>query len=409
MQKQIAYLRELAKKQLDFSESLENKSREKMWYAHNSLDSSLGIPVVIEEDSFINSVGLNLQCEDSFLRELEFQIKKNIWARENIDDDKVTPNEISLYPFIDINWFGIHFTRICDSKYLGYHTEKVIEIIENDIQNISHSEYHYKKQETENRIEIANNILGDILPVRLINAHNMWLCSITPHVLDLMGMENMFCSMLNEPDEFHKLMRFMTDDIKNLLRFEEEQEIIYLNNKNDYMGSGSYCFNNELNKCDAASGKVLSKNTWGHLNSQESVGISPELFDELIFPYYEELSREFGFLYYGCCEPVSDFWDTSLYKLKNLRKISISHWCDAHMMGQRLEDKNIIFSLKPAPQFLGVTKEFDCCGFTDYMRDKLKYAKKCKKEVIFRDVYDLHGNIKKLKQVLEITKKVLEE
>ena len=48
MQKQIAYLRELAKKQLDFSESLENKSREKMWYAHNSLDSSLGIPVVIE-------------------------------------------------------------------------------------------------------------------------------------------------------------------------------------------------------------------------------------------------------------------------------------------------------------------------------------------------------------------------
>ncbi len=213
---------------------------------------------------------------------------------------------------------------------------------------------------------------------------------------------------MTEPDAFHRLMRFITDDIKNFLRYEEEKEIIYLNHGNDYMGSGSFCFNHELDKKDVVSGKVLSTNTWGHLNSQESVGISPELFDEMIFPYYEELSREFGLIYYGCCESVSDFWDKSLYKLKNLRKFSISPWCDAKMMGQRLENRDTIFSLKPSPQYLGVKRSFDGKAFSDYLKDRLQTAKNCRKEVIFRDVYDLHGNIAKLKEAVEITKKVLE-
>lgn len=66
---------------------------------------------------------------------------------------------------------------------------------------------------------------------------------------------------MTEPDAFYRLMRFITDDIKNFLRYEEEKEIIYLNHGNDYMGSGSFCFNHELDKKDVVSGKVLSTNT----------------------------------------------------------------------------------------------------------------------------------------------------
>ncbi len=173
MKSEIQYIRELAKKQLEYALSAENKKREELWYRHNSLNGQEGFPVVVEEDTFFNGVCPQLKCEDPLLREMEYQIVKNIWARENINDDKVTPDFFSMYPIVDINWFGINFTRIYDSNYVGYHTEKVIEVIEDDFDKISHTRLNFREEDTKNKAERAQEILGNILPVRFINPYNI--------------------------------------------------------------------------------------------------------------------------------------------------------------------------------------------------------------------------------------------
>lgn len=237
--------------------------------------------------------------------------------------------------------------------------------------------------------------------VKVVNAHNYWHFCLTQKAVDLMGMENMYCEMMANPEGFLDLMRFLTDDCKRFLRWQEENRAIFANNGNDYMGSGSYCFNREL---IPEGDKVLSIDTWGHLNSQESVGISKEMFCELVLPFNIELAGEFGLIYYGCCEPVSAFYDGGIEKIPNLRKLSISHWCDEEMMAERLSGSGIIYSRKPSPNFLGVRAEFDEEAFKAYIAKTARFTKNCKVEYIFRDIYKLHGNTGKLKRAVDIVR-----
>ena len=216
--------------------------------------------------------------------------------------------------------------------------------------------------------------------------------------------------MMNESDEYHELMNFVTEDMIRCLRWQERQGILFLNNGNDQTGAGNICFTDEL-PSPGFSGTVRSRDMWGHINSQDSVGISPGQFHEFVFPSLEKLGNQFGLVYYGCCEPVHAYWDMSLSRLPNLRKISISHWCDEAFMAERLASPgcNVIYSRKPSPNFIGVKKEFDEEEFTAYIKRTATLLKnRVRAEFVFRDIYVLNGNIKKVRRAVEITRQVSE-
>jgi hypothetical protein len=226
-------------------------------------------------------------------------------------------------------------------------------------------------------------------------------------MVDLMGMENMFCSMMAEPAEFHELMRLITDDLIRCLRWQEENGLLVPHNGNDYIGSASYCFSDELP--GAVYEGFGSKDTWGHLNGECSIGISPEQYSEFLYPYLERLAVEHGLIYYGCCEPVHSYWDKNLSRLPNLRKISISPWCDEEFMGERLAGRGVIYSRKPFPNFIGIGSEFDEDAFAASIKKSAAVVKgRCKAEFIFRDIFTLYGNLGKTRRAVDITRGIAE-
>ena len=120
-----------------------------------------------------------------------------------------------------------------------------------------------------------------------------------------MGLEAMMINLLDHPDEMSVLFNFITADMLALLDSQVSRSLLQLNNGNDYIGSGSYGFTGELPGPDfMTGGQVRSTDLWGNINSKESVGISPDMFEEFIFPSCVELAKRFGLVYYGCCEPV---------------------------------------------------------------------------------------------------------
>lgn len=405
--KEREYLRELAKKQLELSMLPIMKEREALWYKHNSLEGTR--PMILMEDiTFWNDICPKLQCESLLAKEMEEELYKNIVTVDLLGDDKVVPSYYKLNFELKYKKYGLEPKVIYAADGLGFHMVPEIEEIEEDFEKLSPSVFEYDGLNLNKKKEMIEEIIGDILPVRLINATNQWGMALTHHVVDLMGTENMFCSMLTEPDKFHELMQFVTDDSIRCLRFQEEQGIMQLNGGNDYMGSGSYCFNHELGHL-AEGEAVKSIHTWGHINSQESVGISPDSFKEFVLPYILQLSKEFGLLYYGCCEPVSDFWDDGIEKIKNLRKVSISPWCNEEFMAEKLSGRNTIYSRKPSPNFIGIEANFDEVAFREYIRKTAKLTKNCKVEYIFRDIYKLNGNIEKVKRAVQITREETED
>ena len=77
---------------------------------------------------------------------------------------------------------------------------------------------------------------------------------------------------------------------------------------------------------------------WCLTESQETVGVSPEQFEEFVFQYQLPLQERFGLNCYGCCEPLQSRWHI-VKKIPRLRRVSVSPWADQEMMAEMLEDR----------------------------------------------------------------------
>jgi len=404
--KEKSYLRELAKKQREYANLPIMAERERLWYLHNALKGERPM-VVMEEGTFSRDIMPPPQCEDPTAQHIEWTLQKTIATHEFVDDDKVIPTTFDMDIGTGMHFLGIKPEKTYAEGGLGYHIEPMLESLEDDMHKLSPSQFYHNNEGVRSYGERVEDIIGDILPVKYTNNFAHWGFCLTCKIVEYMGMENMFCAMQTEPELFHKLMDMATSDMIRFLRWEEENNLHYVNNGNDYMGAGSYCFTDELPQA-GFSGQVRSKDTWANLNSQECVGLSPVMFAEMLYPYYERLAEQFGLVYYGCCEPVHDYWG-SLKNLPNLRKVSISSWCNEEFMAEQLQGGRIIYSRKPSPNFLGIYKEFDEEAFTADIKKTADLVKGFKAEVIFRDVYKLDGNIEKIKRAVEVARNIMQD
>jgi len=165
------------------------------------------------------------------------------------------------------------------------------------------------------------------------------------------------------------------------------------------VAQGSYAFTNKL---PSDLNSYSSNDIWGFLDSQETQGISPEMYNEFIFPYYKKIADTYGRLSYGCCEAVDPIWEKSVSKYPRLGKVSISPWCDEKYMGQQLCGKEITYMRKPSPNLLGVGSELDEDSVRKHISATVEAAKGCNIEIIQRDVYKINNTYKKVRRYVEI-------
>ncbi|MDD4797558.1 MAG: hypothetical protein PHO66_07305, partial [Eubacteriales bacterium] len=227
---------------------------------------------------------------------------------------------------------------------------------------------------------------------------------LTQRVVHWMGMENMFYAMYDYPDEFHGMMARMADDQIAFFTMLEQKGLLLPTAGDQRLWQGSRCFTDEL----PAKGPVGVGEVWGHMDSQESVGLSPQMYGEFIFPYYRRVSQRFGLFSYGCCEAIDPVWQY-LCTLPNLRKVSISPWCDEQTMGERLRGGKITYLRKPSPNFLGVDKQLDEDGLRVHMERTARAACGCPLEISQRDVYTIHHNPEKVRRYVQIARQSMEK
>jgi hypothetical protein len=130
---------------------------------------------------------------------------------------------------------------------------------------------------------------------------------------------------------------------------------------------------------------------WGFCESQETVGVDPELFAEFVLPYQMPILGRFGLNCYGCCEGLDKRWKY-LRNIPNLRRLSVSPWADEAKMAEQL-GPHYIFSRKPNPAKLAVSDMNE-----DSVRKELRRsldvatANKCVIELIMKDNNTLGNN-----------------
>ena len=372
---------------------IEDEKRE-LWSRHNALEPTRPVILCEPEDGWREVIPPRaLQGTSALVRQWEMHLRKQIfWGVELRDDYVIEPAFTISHVFPELHW-GLKERQVGGEMggRAAITWDAPIKCYEEDLPKLSFPVITIDWASTNGLVSLAEEVFGDLLEIRL-RTQWWWSMGLTNRAVLLRGLQQLMYDFIDRPQQVHRLMAFLRDGMLNLLDYVERKDLLFLNNDGTYVGSGGVGFSRELPQPDFDQ-KVRACDTWGHGESQESVGVSPDMFAEFIFPYELPFLERFGLNCYGCCEPVDKRWQI-LKTIPRLRRVSVSAWADWAKMAEMLGNQ-YIFSAKPSPAPLAAPN-FDEEAIRADLRRVFHVARDCRVEVIMKDNHTLQHDPRRL-------------
>jgi len=397
-------LRELAARQMELANSPRNRQLYQDWIEYGSSKGGTRPLIRIEINTFEHQLMPQLQrCEGKEARKIEHSMLRPIMNFTQFEDDTLVPDYYAVKLHTSFTPFGLPVKRQ-ETGSLGHHFVPYLHELEEDDHLLGDSVYSIDEEGTKQEEQQAQEIFGDILPVKRIT--DAAYCTPMQDIVHIMNMDDLYIAMLDEEDRFRAMLERLTDDYIAFFRQQEVEKALHSAAAMQHLCQGTYCFTNELP--DDVPGAAL-KDCWLFMDSQETAGVSPGMYKDLVFPYYQKIMNHFGLVSYGCCEAVHGIWDSCLSTIPHLRKVSVSPWCDEAFMGERLRGTNVTYLRKPPATLLGMpTRELDEKAVTDCFRKTAQASTGCKVELIQRDVYTIGPDPAKVKRYVQLARQAME-
>ncbi len=395
-------LKSLAFKVREISDHPREKEKRKLWVQHNMLDSRRPLIFCDPENGWNEIITADvIECSGELARRWELVLRKEIIWAEYIKDDKVIEPYFDIgYTFTDNSW-GLE-TKFHGGGGGSYVWEPPVRGPE-DIKKIRYPEIYIDHKTTGETLELAKEIFGEILEVRLIGRW-WWTLGLTMDLAFLRGLENIMWDMLDNQEMIHEMMAILRDGTLGKIEFLEHSGLLSLNNDR-YVGSGGFGYTEELPGTRIEERNIRPENMWGFAESQETGSVSPQMFEEFVFQYQLPILERFGLNCYGCCEPLDNRWHI-VRKTPNLRRVSVSPWSDLDKMAENLQG-DYIFSMKPTPADLAVP-DIDQDAIRKKIRSSLRIADGCILEILMKDNHTLGNNPENLFNWVRILREEIE-
>ena len=354
MLKDEVILKKLAQEYREAAFSEKNIRNKELQIAVNDLHMIRPV-VLIDELPWheLNAEGeLTLFCEDPYLREIELQMRQALYRWRHIPADMVVPQAVRVGKVIHTTGCGFHIRedsvsidaqQTINSKrfYDQLEDESSLELFHNET-------ITYDKEESERRFDLVSNMIGDIIPVRLIG--NQWIFdTLWDDIAQLHGVENTMIDLLERPEYMHALAEKLTDIYIDKIRqydkldlFEGAQDSLHC--------TAAYTEDLPSDTFDGV--RYHTKDVWGRGAAQVFTTVSPAMREEFDLPYMIRAMEPFGLVYYGCCEPLHNQIDI-ISKIPHLRKITVTPWADYDLAAEQI-GKRFVASTKARPSVLAL-------------------------------------------------------
>lgn len=400
-----AILRELAGRVREIASLPVMDQRRKEWRRHNALRPGRPLVLCFPEGAWCELLpDLALRCADPVHRAFERQLRSKIIQHELVDDDN------SIEPWLDVSWkvhrgaCGFDIPFIHGDNRGSYVWKAPMTDLERDVERLVPRPLSVDREGTRRELDRANELFGDILPAR-IHGGLWWTVGLTQEAAFLAGMEGLMWAMVDAPAAVHRLMAFLRDDMMRYLDFCEREKLLTRNDSDaDYCGSGGVGAVDGLNARDDA--PVTCNQMWGFAEAQETVGISPTMFEEFVLPYQAPILERFALAAYGCCEQLETRIDCVMKAVPHLRRVSVAPAANQEKLGEALVAR-AIFSRKPQPGHV-------CVGFNEKairadIRRTLAAARGGNIELILKDTHTIQNEPQRLKRWVQIAREEIEE
>lgn len=374
-----------------------------LWRLHNDLQPAPPLIFCDPENSWLEIFPPDtLKCSTSIARGWEFQLRKEVfWGTQIKDDRVIMPSFDISHVRMDPDW-GLKETRIGGEDRTAYRWESPVKS-EADLEKLHSPVFNVDLYATDRMVELANDIFGDILKIRL-NTQWWWTLGMTWTLVNLRGLQQLMFDMADNPALVHRLMSVLSNGSQLMLDNLEAKGLLGLNWDGTYVGSGGFGWTSQLPK-EGYHGKVRTGDLWGFAESQETVGVSPAMFAEFIFPYQLPLLSRFGLNCYGCCEPVDKRWEY-IKQIPGLRRVSVSPWSDRAKMAEYL-GKDYVYSMKPIPTDLAMGTFDEDLVRTRLCKD-IQAARGCHLEIIMKDNNTIMNDPRRVIRWVELAREELD-
>lgn len=382
-------LRKLAQKVAALAELPIQEERRKHWADHHSLVVTQPPVFIDPEFAWYELIPhTQLQCRNDLARIWEYRLLKEIYWQEQIGDDRVCTKDFPVCHVFYTTSRGIETHNTMSHKIDGAFRIDPVLTDWDDLGKMKFREIVVDYDKTEQILTLAHDVFDGILNVTI---QDSWWYSdkLAEEAVYLRGFENFLYDFYENPDELHALMAFLRDEFLHKLEFLKKENLLCLNNGGEFVGTGGYGWCNDLPGEDFDPTHVGLHNMWGYGESQVTVNVSPQMFDEFVLQYQEPILQQFGLNFYGCCENLDDRLHYVQKRVPRLRTVSVSPWCNWEKMAQQIKG-DYVYCWKQNPARIAVADpNWELIRQEIRQVFELTAAYGCPTEALMRDVRTL--------------------
>ncbi len=407
----IDMLRRLAAELAEIAALPVHREKARLWQKLNDLESErpmLWINEICWHEMDVDGE-LTLVTEHPWARDQERELRRTLYQWQHMPGDMIVNDYLACPLALHSTDFGImedvDIVRTdAASDVVSRHFKIQIRDFA-DLEKIRMPVVTNNEAATHYRYEAMCRVYDGILPVRTIGQTHIWY---TPwdYLIRWWGIEEAMIDLVERPELVHAGVARMVDAWMTELDQFEAMNVLSLDCDNTRIGSGGYGYTSELPGGQFDPARVRPRNMWGCSNAQIFSEVSPSMHWEFALKHDLRWLARWGLTYYGCCEPLDRKIDI-LRRIPNLRKISVSPWCDtAHVVAKIGRD--YVMSRKPSPAILAEDRwhperaKQDLCEFLDAARG-------CHVELIMKDVSTVRYQPQRLWEWARIAAEVVEE
>ena len=405
-------LRRLAAEVAEIAALPVHREKARLWRKLNDLQAERPMVWITELPWHEMNAGdeLTLCTEHPWARRQEEDLRRLLYQWRHVRGDMIVSDFLSCPLAIRSTGFGItedvDIARTDDaSDVVSRHFKPQIRDL-SDLQKIRTPVVTHDLAATEARHRAMCGVYAGIMPVRKVGQGHIWF---TPwdYLIRWWGVEEAMIDLYERPALVHAAVERMTDAWMAELDQFVAANLLSLDCANNRVGSGGYGYTSGLPGNDYDSTYVKPHNMWGCSNAQIFSEVSPEMHWEFAVKHDLRWLARWGLTYYGCCEALDTKIDL-LRRIPNLRKISVSPWCNVARAVEKIGG-DFVASRKPNPAIFAEDgwnpgrARADLTQFLEQARGR------CNVELIMKDISTVRRHPERLWQWATIAMEVAEE
>lgn len=407
----VKILRELGKKYAEIASLPIQDERKNLWSDLNDLKKVKPL-IWINEICWMEmdiDDELKLQTSSEFCNRIEMELRKIIYQWNHLQGDMIVEPVIFSPYIINNTGFGID-AIIADNRKSGSRNQISSSHFSNqlrteeDIEKIKIPEINLNVKSTDEFYWAYNTIFEGIIKIKKRGSPGFWFAP-WDDIVFWMGADNVLTNLAFRPDFMHKIIDRLVNVYLLALDQYENKRLLASNNCNVRIGSGAYGYTSQLPKQNFNDEDIRAIDIWGSSTPQIFSSVSPKMHEEFGINYEIKWLERFGLSYYGCCEPLHNKIDI-LRKIPNLRKISLSPWCDLRVAADSIQSDYVV-SLKPNPSYLAM-ENWDPEIVKKELEEKLKILKNHLVEIVLKDISTVRNQYYRLWEWTKIASEVTE-